>query len=214
MTRVQATLAETRLLMSSNIMKFRYIVICLLSVALLGSCGGGKPALNEQQEAIVAEMTKDLEGDFKFTFNSFEKIDSTTMRTEVQRRLDAFSNVLLQNYRLYNGYVQNNKPKNAAHKMESIQLDTKMLQMLENYMKTASGLDDVAYYDYKFSAVNKRQDGEYNYPEAYAAITPDNQVIAISTNYKNLHAATGKVIPGYSDLLQGADEESDEEIEE
>ena len=200
--------------MSSNIMNIKHIAtICLCCTALLSSCGRGKPVLNETQNAIVQALAEDMEGDLDFRFDSFEKIDSTAMGTEVDRRIDAFTTVLLQNYRLYNGYVAANKNKNAAKKQESIELDTKMLRLLQEY-KQELGADTlkVAYYDYKFSGEGMNDGVKHIYKETYAAVTPDNRVIAVSSSLKNLHSATGKVIPGYSELLAGAPD--DDEIEE
>lgn len=191
------------------------MALCLLAAALMGSCGGGKTVLSEQEEAVIAELGKDAGEGFEFSFTSFEKIDSTTMGEEIQRRIDAFQDVLVQNYRLYNSYVQNRKPKNAARKEQSIKLDTRMLEMLNTYKRDmGDDLGKVAYYDYRFSGEGKSEGAVYRYQEAYAAITPDNRIIGISSSLKNLHRATGKVIPGYSEILGGESEEDDSEIDE
>lgn len=204
----------TRDLTSNNNMKIRHIAtICLCCAALLGSCGGGKPVLSDTQKAVVAALSEDFEGEMDFQFDTFEKIDSTAMGTEVDRRIEAFTQVLLQNYRLYNGYVAANKNKNAAKKQKSIELDTDMLKLLQEY-KAALGDDSlkVAYYDYKFSGRGVENGVTHIYKETYAAITPEGEVVAVSSSLKNLHTATGKVIPGYSALLAGIPD--DEEVEE
>jgi len=216
--RVDTTPAEllettTRDLTSNN-MKIRHIAtICLCCAALLSSCGGGKPVLSDTQKAVVAALSEDFEGEMDFQFDTFEKIDSTAMGTEVDRRIEAFTQVLLQNYRLYNGYVAANKNKNAAKKQKSIELDTEMLKLLQEY-KQELGADTlkVAYYDYKFSGKGVENGVTHIYKETYAAITPEGEVVAVSSSLKNLHTATGKVIPGYSALLAGIPD--DEEVEE
>ena len=187
--------------------------VCLCAAALLSSCGGGKPVLSETQQAVVEALSRDMDGELDFQFDSFEKIDSTTIGTEVDRRIDAFTTVLLQNYRLYNGYVAAKKNKNAAKKQKSIELDTEMLRMLQEY-KGSLGADslNIAYYDYKFSGQGKENGVTHIYKETYAAITPEGEVIAVSSSLKNLHTATGKVIPGYSAILAGIPD--DEEVEE
>ena len=202
--------------MNSNIMRLLRIAgICLCAVALLGSCGRGKPVLNEQEQAVVNHLAKDIEGDYSFEFSSFEVIDSTTMATEIDKRIDAFSAILRQNYNLYNGYVQAGKKKNAAKKEEAILLDTEMLKMLQEYKAdNTDTIDEIAYYVYRFACEGKSQDAIYRYKEAYAAITPDNRVIGVSTDLKNLLRSTGKVIPGYSDIISGDPEEDEGEVAE
>ena len=202
--------------MNSNIMRILRIAgICLCAVDLLGSCGRGKPVLSEQEQAVVNHLAKDIEGDYSFEFSSFEVIDSTTMATEIDKRIDAFSAILRQNYNLYNGYVQAGKKKNAAKKEEAILLDTEMLKMLQEYKAdNADTIDDIAYYVYRFACEGKSQDAIYRYKEAYAAITPDNRVIGVSTDLKNLLRSTGKVIPGYSDIISGDPEEDEGEVAE
>lgn len=207
----------TRDQMSSNIMKiFKIAGICLCTAALAASCGRGKPVLSPQQQAVVEYLAKDIEGESSFEFTSFEVTDSTTMATEIDRRIDAFNSILRQNYNLYNNYVQAGKKRNAAKKEEAILLDTQMLKMLQEYkVDNAATVDNIAYYVYRFACEGKSEDAIYRYKEAYAAITPDNKVIGVSTDLKNLLRSTGKVIPGYSELLAGSDEEADEtEVEE
>ena len=195
---------------------FKIAGICLCAVALAASCGRGKPALSPQEQVVVEHLAKDIEGEYSFQFSSFQLIDSTTMATEVDKRIEAFSAILRQNYNLYNGYVQAGKKKNAAKKEQAILLDTEMLKMLQEYKANNAGtIDNIAYYVYRFACEGKSEDAVYRYKEAYAAITPDNKVIGVSTDLKNLLRSTGKVIPGYSDLLAGSDEEADEtEVEE
>lgn len=196
-------------------MKISNIVLCFLAVTLLCSCGGSKTVLSEEQKAVVAKLAEENGDDFEFTFSSFEKIDSTTLGQELDRRIEAFNQVLLQNYKLYNSYVENKKPKNAAKKQVSIELDTKMLEMLSKTKKeSADKLDEIAYYVYKFSGEGSSTDKEYKYDEVYAAISPAPQyhVVAVSSTLRNLQAATGGVIKGYKEILRNsADDEEDVE---
>ncbi len=200
--------------MSSNIMKIKHLAtVCLCAALFLSACGGGKPVLSETQQAVVAALSEDMDGEMDFQFESFEKIDSTTFATEVDRRIEAFTTVLLQNYRLYNNYVAAKKNKNALKKQQSIELDTEMLKLLQEYRESlGSDTLKIAYYDYRFSGQGKENGVTHIYKETYAAITPEGQVIAVSSSLKNLHTATGKVIPGYAALLAGAPD--DEEVEE
>lgn len=208
----------TRHQMSSNIMKaYKLAGICLCAVALVASCGRGKPVLSPQEQAVVEYLAKDIEGECTFEFSSFEKIDSVTMATEIDRRIEAFSSILRQNYNLYNNYVQAGKKRNAEKKQSAILLDTDVLKFLQEYkINNADTIDNIAYYVYRFACEGKSEDAIYRYKEAYAAITPDNKVIGVSTDLKNLLRATGKVIPGYADKIAGEDleEVEEEELEE
>ena len=214
--RVATTLAVTTNQTSSNIMKiYKLAGICLCAVALLGSCGRGKPVLSPQEQAVVEHLAKDIEGEYSFEFSSFEVIDSTTMAAEIDKRTEAFSAILRQNYNLYNNYVQAGKKRNAAKKEEAILMDTEMIKFLGEYKKDhADTIDDIAYYVFRFACEGKSEGAIYRYKEAYAAITPDNKVIGVSTDLKNLLRSTGKVIPGYSDIISGDPEEDEGEIEE
>jgi hypothetical protein len=214
--REATTRAVTTNQMNSNIMKaYKIAGICLCAVALLGSCGRGKPVYSPQEQAVVDYLAKDLEGEYNFEFSAFEVIDSTTMAAEVDKRIEAFSAILRQNYNLYNNYVQAGKKRNAAKKEEAILLDTEMLKMLQLYKAdNPDTIDDIAYYVYRFACEGKSEGAIYRYKEAFAAITPDNRVIGVSTDLKNLLRSTGKVIPGYTDLISGDPEEDEGEIAE
>ena len=204
--------------MSNSIMRaYRLAGICLCAVALVASCGRGKPVLSPQEQAVTDYLAKDIEGECTFEFSSFEKIDSVTLATELDRRIEAFSSILRQNYNLYNNYVQAGKKKNAAKKQSAILLDTEMLKFLQEYkINNADIIDDIAFFVYRFGCEGKSEDAIYRYKEAYAAITPTNTVIGVSTDLKNLLRSTGKVIPGYTDLLAGQEleEVEEDEIEE
>ena len=194
---------------------FKIAGICLCAAAIAASCGRGKPVLSPQQQAVVEYLAKDIEGESSFEFTSFEVTDSTTMATEIDRRIEAFNSILRQNYNLYNNYVQAGKKRNAAKKEEAILLDTEMIKFLGEYKKDhADTIDDIAYYVYRFACEGKSEGAIYRYKEAYAAITPDNRVIGVSSDLKNLLRSTGKVIPGYSDIISGDPEEDEGEIEE
>ena len=194
---------------------YRLAGICLCAAALVASSGRGKPVLSPQQQAVVEYLAKDIEGECSFEFSSFEVTDSTTMATEIDRRVEAFSSLLRQKYIMYNNYVPAGKKRNAARKEEAILLDTEMLKMLQQYkVDNAGTIDDIAYYVYRFACEGKSEGAIYRYKEAYAAITPDNNVIGVSTDLKYLLRSTGKVIPGYTDLLAGNSEEDEGEVPE
>ena len=62
-------------------------------------------------------------------------------------------------------------------------------------------VNEIAYYDYKFSAIvtSGRQYAEYD--DCFVSVTPQNEVLCFTRDQKDLHKATGKVLPGYSEIL-------------
>lgn len=110
-----------------------------------------------------------------------------------------------------NQYISAGKPKNAAVKEESMKKDITIIQCLDSLAITIGDqLDDIAYYDYKFSAMAKSQSSSMEFRDSYAAITPDFEVIGMTAKERDLHKGLGKVIPGYLEILKGESEEGEE----
>ena len=110
-------------------------------------------------------------------------------------------------------YMQEGKKKNASIKSESYMNDLRILQGLDSLGKAnAAILDDVAYYDYRFSATAKGKDVTMQFRDAYISITPDGRVISMTAERRDLHKSAGRVIPGYYELVKGSDEEEDFEV--
>ena len=110
---------------------------------------------------------------------------------------------------LYQDYSFQNKPKNAARHWEAMQRTKEAMQGLEGLKAGMEGrLDEIAYYDYVFSA-KASSDSQYSeFQSAYVSITPAYEIITLTEDRKDLHKAGGRAIPGYLQLLgQDADEE-------
>ena len=181
------------------------LILTLLCV-LAAACA--KPAPNPLEEPLGTYILKGREGTFRLY--QIEKIDSTTFRTEFERRQNVFDLKLQAETRLYDDYVRQNKPKNAARHWDAIQRTKEVIQSLDSLKAGLEDrLDEIAYYDYVFSG---RVDTESTYSElqdAYASITPAREVITVSADRKDLHKAGGRAIPGYVQML-GKDSEEDE----
>ena len=192
----------------------RHSLIIFVSVLLLAACGGSKT--DPVKEAIKGEIMGNMAQDFISVDVTFvEKIDSTTFRTELDRRKKAFTTKRDADGEFLLKYMQEGKRRNAAIKNESYVNDLRILQGLDSLgIKHADILDDVAYYDYRFSATAKGKDVTMQFRDAYIAITPDGQVISMTAERRDLHKSAGRVIPGYYELVKGLDEEdNDEDIE-
>ncbi len=184
----------------------KFILFAAL-LPLLVSCGGR--VVDPVHEAIKGEIMGNMSQDFTdVTINFVEKIDSTTFRQEFDRRRrvftlkrDADSDLLLK-------YMTEGKKRNASIKSDSYKQDLVILQGLDSLEAAHSAiLDDIAYYDYRFSADAKGQGLKMQFRNAFISITPDGRVISMTAERRDLHKSAGRVIPGYVELVKGSDEE-------
>ena len=174
---------------------------------LVVACGGR--VSDPVHEAIKGEIMGNMSQEFSdVTINFVEKIDSTTFRQELDRRRktfvlkrDADSELLLK-------YMAEGKKRNATLKSDSYRQDLVILQGIDSLEAVhAAILDDIAYYDYRFSADAKGQGLKMQFRNAYISITPDGRVISMTAERRDLHKGAGRVIPGYLELVKGADED-------
>ena len=182
------------------------------SLLLLASCGG--KTSDPVHEAIKGEIMGNMDQQFSdVSIIKVEMIDSTTYRTELDRRKNAFALKRDADSNLLIKYMTEGKRKNAEIKTESYRKDLVILQGLDSLeVALADILDDVAYYDYRFSADAKGQGMNMQFRNAYISITPDGRVISMTSERSDLHKSAGRVIPGYLELLKGSgadDEETD-----
>ena len=183
------------------------LILFAAFLPLLVSCGGR--VVDPVQEAIKGEIMGNMSQEFTdVTINFVEKIDSTTFRQEFDRRRtvfilkrDADSDLLLK-------YMTEGKKRNASIKSDSYKQDLVILQGLDSLEAAHSAiLDDIAYYDYRFSADAKGQGLKMQFRNAFISITPDGRVISMTAERRDLHKSAGRVIPGYVELVKGSDEE-------
>ena len=174
---------------------------------LLVSCGGGTP--DPVHEAIRGEIMGNMSQEFSdVTINSVEKIDSTTFRQEFERRKKAFALKRDADGEFLLKYMNEGKKRNAAIKSDAYRNDLQILQGLDSLEAAhAAILDDIAYYDYRFSADAKGQGLKMQFRNAYISITPDGRVISMTAERRDLHKVAGRVIPGYLELVKGADDD-------
>lgn len=140
----------------------------------------------------------------KVNFEYINAIDSCTFRQELDRRKATFNLRFEQNRKYLTKYLIENKKQNAARKQEEVMKDARIIHGLDSIeVQLGSSIDNIAFYDYEFSAVTSGKELKKSVQKAYASITPEGEVLSISTQQKNLHKTTGKVLPGYKDLLHG-----------
>ena len=177
-------------------------ILTILVTALVVVTSCNKKAPDPVAAAIEAAAMKDTEGDYSFRITSLEKIDSTTFRTEIERRKDLFALKVKAEEQLFDKYYREFKKQNSENHrqaMEKAKVNLEVMDYLEREM--ADRLDDVAYYDYVFSGYSETGEGRMNYNDVYVTVTPDFEVLTMTASQRDLHKGTGRVIPGYIESI-------------
>ena len=176
-------------------------LLCILAA-------GCKQEPDPLRDALGAYLLQGKEGTFRLY--SIEKIDSTTFRTEFERRRNVFDLKLREETKLYDSYILQRKPKNAARHLEAIQRTNVAVRRLDSLKATLQDrLDEIAYADYVFSGRLETDNSYSEFSNAYASITPALEVITLAAERKDLHKAGGRAIPGYVQMF-GKDTEENE----
>ena len=171
---------------------------------------GCKQEANPLQDALGAYILQGQEGTFHLT--KIEKIDSTTFRTEFERRQNVFDLKLSQETKLFDNYVAQRKPKNAERHRAAILRTREVIAGLDSLKATMEGrLDEIAYYDYVFTGRAETKTTITELTNTYVSLTPGLEVITMSNDRKDLHKAGGRAIPGYLQMLGNDSEEATEE---
>ena len=185
----------------------RFLII-LAAAAALVACGGAPKASDPVQDALEARIKALTSEDAKVTFYKFEKVDSTTFAQELAYRKGQFELRLSQNEKFYKEYKSKNMANNMAKKAAAIEGDKRVLAGFEAIEAAiADKLESVAYYDCCFSGKAVGSAGETDFNDYYASITPEGEVLSIEPTTKGLHKSLGRVIPGYTELVKGGEEE-------
>ena len=166
----------------------RITVLAAAALLLLASCAPKeKPAAQIAVEEYVVAL---MGGDVKVSVGNFTQIDSSTFADEFARREDLFQLAVTQNEKF--------KRKDVVEKDKKILED---LAALKESM--ADNLDAVAFRDYSFSLYASNEESKMEYAEAFASVTSDGEVLALTPERKDLHKSTGKAIPGYTEIIKG-----------
>lgn len=183
-------------------------ILAAAAALLLVSCAPKTPDPVEQ--AICTEISAMPQGFTKVSVTSYERVDSTTFAQEFERRVKLFEAKRDADSKFLLKYLQEGKNRNAAIKNESYVRDLMILKGLDSLRAVCADImDQVAYYDYVFDADASGEEGKMYFRQANAAITPDYQVIGMTSQQKDLHKGLGKVIPGYLELVKGAEDEEE-----
>ena len=184
----------------------RNVLILSLLCTLAFGC---KQEPDPFREALGAYILRGQTGTFELF--SIQKIDSTTFRTEFERREHVFQRKMEEETVLYGSYTMQRMPKNAARHWDAIQRTEQAMKGLDSLRTVLEGrLDEIAYYDYVFSGQSVIGEEVTNYLGAFASMTPELEVIALCSERRDLHKSGGHAIPGYLQMLRRAGEEEEE----
>lgn len=188
----------------------KFVQFVLSALALLPACSCARKAADPIAEAIVAAMMQDIDQTCEIVVENLQKLDSTTFATEFQRRIGIYDLRLNQNTARMEKFIREGKSANAPRMFQTLQRDTRIYNEL-NAMKESMGADtlNTAYYDYSYTYSGKVGDRRIRTKTAYATITPGGRVLTFSAERKDLHKASGLVIPGYRELLDSVKEGAD-----
>ena len=176
----------------------------LLLLGLLAA--GCAKAPDPVEESLAAYILRGREGSFRLY--SLEKIDSTTFRTEFEHRQNVFDLKLQEETRLFENYYFQNKKKNADRHWEAMERTREAIKGLDSLRAALAGrMDEVAYYDYVFSGRAETADAATEFKDTYVCMTPELEIIAMTTERRDLHKAGGRAIPGYRQMFGDTPEE-------
>ncbi len=178
----------------------------LIAAALLAAMVSCSPKQTDPlEQALIDNILQSVGEEGKIKVYSMEKIDSTTFRTELERKFKIYNLKIEQNEKFYYTYIKEGKPKNAELKSQAILKDQAILKGLETIQESLGDrLDEVAYYDYKFSASGNFKTCKATYNGYFCAITPSGEVLGVNSDQNTVHKGTSSVIPGYRELLDSA----------
>lgn len=183
--------------------------LTLILCAALAVCACTQKEPDPVAEAIAAELTKDIDQPFDISVHNLQLLDSTTFATEFQRRISIYDIRLNQNTERLEKYIRQGMKKNANLMYDELKKDTKIYNELIG-LKEMMGDDTlkIAYYDYSFTYGGKVGNSKLSDKQAYATVTPERKVLTCVSDQRDLHKATGLVIPGYKELLDSFKEET------
>lgn len=177
-------------------------LLLLLCVLAAGCAKAPDPV----EESLAAYILRGREGSFRLY--SLEKIDSTTFRTEFEHRQNVFDLKLQEETRLFENYYFQNKKKNADRHWEAMERTREAIKGLDSLRSALAGrMDEIAYYDYVFSGRAETADAATEFKDTYVCMTPELEIIAMTTERRDLHKAGGRAIPGYRQMLGDTPEE-------
>lgn len=192
----------------------RFIVFTVLAFTFFVGCSHNETSSVERAIAKAATETivgskRDLKSeDVVVTFKSITQIDSSTVSDEIERRRDIFQLKMERQSILESRYTEKKMKTNARRQHVRMEQSAKII----------AGLDSIAFIlDPRRNEILHRTyliEGQAETPKEiisldgfYVVLTSDEEVVAFTKDKKSLYRGTGRLIPGYMEMLSRMDEE-------
>ena len=184
--------------------RFFLFLFAAMTLTACGSKFAGDPAAEALQAYMIAHSPEGC----SFTLTDLQKVDSTEIATELDRRCEVFALRAAKNEELYVRYHTDGHPKNAELKRLAMKKDQRVLSDLAA-LRDSLGEDihKIAYYDYRFSGHLTKGRQSVDYKDAWFTLTPAGEVLVVVTDKRDLHKTGGLAIPGYREIIKDADPE-------
>lgn len=188
------------------------LLLLTTALCLLG-CDRYRPKdpVRESLISVIIQATGADED--KVYITDLHLVDSTTYGEElaVRRYLLAYKAAVNESHRAY--YAERGSRRAANLYAASVAKDRNALEGLDS-LKVSLGekLEEVAYYEFVYSAQASSPDTKYIIQDWHFLITPRYHIIAMKQTHTGIARGLGKIIPGYLTVL-GENEISEEEME-
>ena len=184
------------------------IQMAALAATMLAALACGNPQADPLTEAVKAKVAESVKGaPADVRLDRFELIDSSALEMELSRCKDLFRVKIKRENELYEKYQRNGQYNTASAKVEVIAKAQKNYEGIEALeQKYAAQKDSIIAYHYLIAGRAKNAEGAVaKFSEAYVAVTPDNKVLTLVTDRRDLGKVVRHALPGYMEML-GAEE--------
>lgn len=185
----------------------RKIIISALFAAAIAVAGCSTGTLSPEQQAIVDAIQQNNKQVENITFSLLEKIDSTSLGEELDRRINLFETKIEVETGFIDKYGRQGMQVNRQrHVQERKQARTILKGIKELAGSLEDSRDSIIYRTYRFSCKGSFTDGTgFRCDGNYINITSDGKAYNMSRKNER-HMNMGFTIPGYSDLLGSVEE--------
>ena len=186
-----------------------YFAFVGISVLLLAGCVEEKKSPVEQALAkaaagIICESRTGLKPEeVAVSLESVAQVDSSTLADEIERRRDIFQLKMERQSILESRFLEKKMKVNARRQHIRMEQSAKIIAALDSiaFMRDPQG-DSVLYRIYLIEKGKVETIDEiFSLNGYYAVLTPDGKALAFTKDRKALHKGTGRLIPGYEDML-------------
>ncbi len=184
---------------------FAYVGI---SALLLAGCVEEKKspveeALEKAAAGIICESRTGLKPEeVAVSLESVAQVDSSTLADEIERRRDIFQLKMERQSILESRFLEKKMKVNARRQHIRMEQSAKIIAGLDSiaFMRDPQR-DSILYRIYLIKGKAETFDEVFPLNGYYAVLTPDGKALAFTKDRKALHKGTGRLIPGYEDML-------------